>query len=117
MKKREMKMSMWVQHIKDKIGSMAKEKRILKCSKEEMIVGKMLQIFPWIYFQASLSSMIQKGMVEHAPFLLLSLLFFQFRKTDVIFQILLIYLSLIHISEPTRRTPISYAVFCLKKKK
>src|SRR5665647_1941676 len=26
------------------------------------------------------------------------------------------YLSLIHISEPTRRTPISYAVFCLKKK-
>src|SRR5664279_5448481 len=25
-------------------------------------------------------------------------------------------LSLIHISEPTRRTPISYAVFCLKKK-
>ena len=27
------------------------------------------------------------------------------------------WLSLIHISEPTRRTPISYAVFCLKKKK
>src|SRR5665647_3768937 len=26
-------------------------------------------------------------------------------------------ISLIHISEPTRRTPISYAVFCLKKKK
>ena len=26
-------------------------------------------------------------------------------------------LSLIHISEPTRRTPISYAVFCLKKKR
>ena len=26
-------------------------------------------------------------------------------------------LSLIHISEPTRPTPISYAVFCLKKKK
>src|SRR5664279_5159626 len=24
------------------------------------------------------------------------------------------FLSLIHISEPTRRTPISYAVFCLK---
>ena len=28
----------------------------------------------------------------------------------------LLGLSLIHISEPTRRTPISYAVFCLKKK-
>src|SRR5665647_1963110 len=26
-------------------------------------------------------------------------------------------MALIHISEPTRRTPISYAVFCLKKKK
>ena len=29
----------------------------------------------------------------------------------------LMYLSLIHISEPTRRYAISYAVFCLKKKK
>src|SRR5680860_550206 len=29
----------------------------------------------------------------------------------------ILLLSLIHISEPTRRTPISYAVFCLKKKK
>ena len=27
------------------------------------------------------------------------------------------YLSLIHISEPTRQEAISYAVFCLKKKK
>src|SRR5664279_2606977 len=35
-------------------------------------------------------------------------------KEEVRFDI--IYsLSLIHISEPTRRTPISYAVFCLKK--
>ena len=32
-------------------------------------------------------------------------------RTEAIVQ-----LSLIHISEPTRRTPISYAVFCLKKK-
>ena len=31
--------------------------------------------------------------------------------------VVLFNLSLIHISEPTRRTPISYAVFCLKKKK
>src|SRR5680860_344100 len=29
---------------------------------------------------------------------------------------LIVDLSLIHISEPTRRTPISYAVFCLTKK-
>src|SRR5660398_303122 len=30
---------------------------------------------------------------------------------------LVAYLSLIHISEPTRLRRISYAVFCLKKKK
>ena len=30
---------------------------------------------------------------------------------------MLIHLSLIHISEPTRLLSISYAVFCLKKKK
>ena len=35
----------------------------------------------------------------------------------IVFYVTLIRLalSLIHISEPTRRTPISYAVFCLKK--
>ena len=39
-------------------------------------------------------------------------------KTFVIFFGELIrYLSLIHISEPTRQAEISYAVFCLKKKK
>ena len=31
------------------------------------------------------------------------------------YRLIVLYLSLIHISEPTRRTPISYAVFCLKK--
>ena len=30
---------------------------------------------------------------------------------------ILVLLSLIHISEPTRQAEISYAVFCLKKKK
>src|SRR5665647_2670087 len=34
-----------------------------------------------------------------------------------VFDCSALFLSLIHISEPTRRTPISYAVFCLKKKK
>ena len=32
-------------------------------------------------------------------------------------SLLYLYLSLIHISEPTRLLSISYAVFCLKKKK
>ena len=39
------------------------------------------------------------------------------RNTGFIFFILstFLYLSLIHISEPTRPLYISYAVFCLKK--
>ena len=32
-------------------------------------------------------------------------------------KVIYLYLSLIHISEPTRPLYISYAVFCLKKKK
>ena len=40
----------------------------------------------------------------------------EFYKSRPFLKIILdVYLSLIHISEPTRRTPISYAVFCLKK--
>ena len=35
---------------------------------------------------------------------------------DVDKQRMVVYLSLIHISEPTRPERISYAVFCLKKK-
>ena len=34
-----------------------------------------------------------------------------------VLSIIVMYLSPIHLSEPTRRTPISYAVFFLKKKK
>ena len=32
-------------------------------------------------------------------------------------DVIALQLSLIHISEPTRQAEISYAVFCLKKKK
>ena len=39
------------------------------------------------------------------------------RQTETMGVARKVKLSLIHISEPTRRTPISYAVFCLKKKK
>ena len=52
----------------------------------------------------------------------LEVLFSYMKKMELPKKHLLIHggvldLSLIHISEPTRRTPISYAVFCLKKKK
>src|SRR5665647_1069114 len=39
---------------------------------------------------------------------------FQTFKKNGIKEDIILTLSLIHISEPTRRTPISYAVFCLK---
>src|SRR5665647_873163 len=38
------------------------------------------------------------------------------KAVEIMQEIGIEYMSLIHISEPTRRTPISYAVFCLKKK-
>src|SRR5678816_3263686 len=36
---------------------------------------------------------------------------------DLVVETVILYVSLIHISEPTRLLSISYAVFCLKKKK
>ena len=43
---------------------------------------------------------------------------YQFNPLDIAFITELSFgLSLIHISEPTRQAEISYAVFCLKKKK
>ena len=41
---------------------------------------------------------------------------YPFLESASCYEECLIHLSLMHISEPTRRTPISYAVFCLKKK-
>eukprot|EP01017_Pseudomicrothorax_dubius_P019044 TRINITY_DN2096_c0_g1_i5.p2 TRINITY_DN2096_c0_g1~~TRINITY_DN2096_c0_g1_i5.p2 ORF type:complete len:121 (+),score=6.14 TRINITY_DN2096_c0_g1_i5:224-586(+) len=38
-------------------------------------------------------------------------------RHPLLLSIFPMYLSLIHISEPTRQAEISYAVFCLKKKK
>eukprot|EP00658_Telonema_sp_P-2_P024335 TRINITY_DN19770_c0_g1_i1.p2 TRINITY_DN19770_c0_g1~~TRINITY_DN19770_c0_g1_i1.p2 ORF type:complete len:127 (+),score=29.58 TRINITY_DN19770_c0_g1_i1:577-957(+) len=49
------------------------------------------------------------------PLLLLLLLLL--RLPLLLLLLLLLLLSLIHISEPTRLLSISYAVFCLKKKK
>ena len=41
--------------------------------------------------------------------------YFDVNEFNIIINCAAYTLSLIHISEPTRRTPISYAVFCLKK--
>src|SRR5665647_2240304 len=50
------------------------------------------------------------GKPAHRPALHLAVL----EPAQDVLQVLEV--ALIHISEPTRRTPISYAVFCLKKK-
>ena len=42
---------------------------------------------------------------------------YEFLANKVLEIVKWVYLSLIHISEPTRQEAISYAVFCLKKKK
>ena len=50
-----------------------------------------------------------KGGLEGEPFITL-------RSNGTLKGLTVFYLSLIHISEPTRLLSISYAVFCLKKK-
>src|SRR5674476_518122 len=79
---------------------------------------------------------IMPSMVRKDLILLRLIAFHAMRKRLTIFMVLLLtipewvacfailplhcvhyYLSLIHISEPTRQAEISYAVFCLKKKK
>ena len=54
--------------------------------------------------------------VVYRLFLFFSILPLIFSKLSEITELSL-FLSLIHISEPTRQAEISYAVFCLKKKK
>src|SRR5665647_592067 len=58
-----------------------------------------------IHLKYSVMTCISKGEAD-APFRLASITRRQISTVA--------WLSLIHISEPTRRTPISYAVFCLK---
>src|SRR5665647_1415236 len=98
---------------------MANPKRlqILNLLREkELSVGEMVQVLGVAKANLSqhLSLMRQKGIVITRR-----------QGTTIYYRLAIPYiteaceimLSLIHISEPTRRTPISYAVFCLKKKK
>ena len=55
-------------------------------------------------------SIVLKSIVEEAKILGYSSIMHYFEDANM-------DLSLIHISEPTRQAEISYAVFCLKKKK
>src|SRR5664279_3974274 len=69
-------------------------------------------------FPQSLPAIPKPPQSEHVIIRLVSLS--EFPRYDhyfiSLFHVSSLVLSLIHISEPTRRTPISYAVFCLKTK-
>src|SRR5680860_1180161 len=72
----------------------------------------------FLLFAGALHTNFERLRVQRWPILVFStvgILISTFLVGTFMFYIL--KLSLIHISEPTRRTPISYAVFCLKKKK
>src|SRR5664279_387768 len=74
---------------------------------------------PQVAVSKHLAYLRKTGMVEarrHEQWMIYSLPASPGRELDLQLRCLQ-DLSLIHISEPTRRTPISYAVFCLKKKK
>ena len=66
----------------------------------------------------ALQALYERGMANGVPDLeILSGDEVRRREPNISEEVVAALLSLIHISEPTRRTPISYAVFCLKKKK
>ena len=70
---------------------------------------KGIEIFPGCVSPSEVAQAVKKGLKV--------VKFFPAEQAGGIDMIKAMALSLIHISEPTRRTPISYAVFCLKKKK
>src|SRR5665647_1228990 len=72
------------------------------------------------YREVILKSYLQESLEKinpHLPFNAIEqaiALVLKSESLDLITNNRIFHLSLIHISEPTRRTPISYAVFCLK---
>ena len=92
-----------------------------------VVFWRMTRGIPWPYVRHSLWITVVVFLltpaVGHAHFLapawiigILELLFTGMESFLPMVRLLLIVLSLIHISEPTRPRLISYAVFCLKKK-
>ena len=73
----------------------------------QLRTGRLLTSLSAHNFSAESQGFQRKFFVRVLPYLRFLDMAYRIRKD----------LSLIHISEPTRRTPISYAVFCLKKKK
>eukprot|EP00831_Metopus_contortus_P062547 TRINITY_DN54705_c0_g1_i1.p2 TRINITY_DN54705_c0_g1~~TRINITY_DN54705_c0_g1_i1.p2 ORF type:complete len:115 (+),score=27.45 TRINITY_DN54705_c0_g1_i1:56-400(+) len=88
----------------------------VRCVQEtDISLSDLLSLLPFIVFLFSSCHFIFSCLpfTQLFSFLLNHLPFFLSLFTLHI----LFYLSLIHISEPTRPLYISYAVFCLKKKK
>src|SRR5678816_3845691 len=89
----------------------------------EKLSSKLTYLTAWIYCSFVVSPVLENTRLS---LLLLKYLDFQIFLSMMIFHMFMkwrctkrkiLCLSLIHISEPTRLLSISYAVFCLKKKK
>ena len=85
-------------------------------------IAALFLIFVAVFILIGISSRIFgfyiRGLAEYSGYCMAAASFFALAYTFVEgghIRITL-FLSLIHISEPTRPEPISYAVFCLKKK-
>src|SRR5664279_6020820 len=94
--------------------------RYTKKTRRALFLEEMEQVVPWAELCALIEPVYPKAGQGRPPVgveRMLRIYFLQqwFNLSDPAVEETL-YLSLIHISEPTRRTPISYAVFCLKKK-
>ena len=66
-----------------------------------------------------METLIEMGYEENDPEIIPEIqeMLDEFEKNFDSIRVKTLLLSLIHISEPTRQAEISYAVFCLKKKK
>src|SRR5664279_5032153 len=94
--------------------------RYRKKTRRAEFLEEMEQVVPWAELCALIEPVYPKAGQGRPPVgveRMLRIYFLQqwFNLSDPAVEEAL-YESVIHISEPTRRTPISYAVFCLKKK-
>src|SRR5674536_376060 len=90
-------------------------------------VGSVVPMMAGVFLVVALATLSLPGLSTFvSEFLVLVGTFTRYRALAIVatvgiilaaLYILLVYLSLIHISETTRLLSISYAVFCLKKKK
>src|SRR5678816_2033538 len=103
--------------IRDSDRSSGPDKRAEEGSMSELSrqLDLMLRGVVEVIHQGELESRLTRSLKEHRPLRVKA--GFDPTAPDLHLGHTVLILSLIHISEPTRLLSISYAVFCLKKKK